>query len=84
MTFKKNIRIKICSLLNADRTATCDENWILYDNHKLSGQWFDCDESPKPKVAIAKDYGDIFMVCNWCYPLNIFIKQIRALLHSIK
>ena len=25
---------------------TCDEKWILYDNHKHSEQWLDADKAP--------------------------------------
>ena len=30
-----------------DWIVTCDEKWILYDNHKQSAQWLDHDEAPK-------------------------------------
>lgn len=40
------------------RLITCDEKWLLYDNHKRSARWLDVDEapkhSPKPKLHMKK------------------------------
>lgn len=37
-----------------DRIVTCDEKWILYDNHRRSAQWLDYNQPPqhfpKPKL----------------------------------
>ncbi|KAF2353489.1 Transposase type 1 [Trinorchestia longiramus] len=48
-------RFEVCSMLSLrntndpflNRIVTCDEKWVLYDNHKRSGQWLDRDEPPK-------------------------------------
>ena len=58
---RKNRVIIAHSLLNRkhsedllDRSITCDEKWILYDNRRRSAQWLDMDEPAKhiPKPAL--------------------------------
>ena len=72
-------RFEVCSRLCdpfLDQIVTCHKKWIFNDNFKRSNQFLDRDETskqlPKAKFALAKDYGDSLMVCNWCYPLHLF------------
>ena len=49
-------------------------------NCKRSGQWLDQDQTQKHsqiKVASAKSYGNSLMVCNQCYPLQLFGNKLE-------
>ena len=72
------MRFEVCSMLCVrnindpfiDRIVTCNKTIDFYNNHKQSGQWLDCDGSPK-QFPKPKFHQHKIIVPVWCSAIGV-------------